>query len=100
MTGRWQGSRSELGWIVTVDLRLAEEESGRFTGSGHIDIVPKGGADGTVTGLHTHPDVSLAAEAPGFLWANFDGTFEGEDLIVGSVHSPFVGTIAFALHRL
>ncbi len=99
MTGRWRGTRSELGWSVTADMTLTEDPGGSIAGTGHLDIVPLGGADGTVTGRHQHPEVLLVAEAPGFLSADFDGTFKGDDLVDGTVQSPFVGTISFTLHR-
>lgn len=100
MTGQWHGSRTELGWTVAVDIALVEHGGGRFDGNGHLALGPYGETDGTVSGLHTHPEVSLLAMTTSGFGANFDGTFEGDDTVTGTVTSPvFRSPISFVLDR-
>jgi hypothetical protein len=99
MTGQWRGYRAELGRVATVDLDLTEAADGTLTGTGHLEFTPGVAFDGTVTGVTLYPEVRLTAESSGW-WASFDGAFEGENTVVGLVHSAIYAlNLSFALER-
>jgi hypothetical protein len=83
LTGRWTYTYEETGTVV-VDLTLTETSNGTVSGAGTIESA--GTFQVTVTGLHSHPSVSLNVPA-GTCRGGFTGQFTDGNTVTGNMSS-------------
>ncbi len=87
MTGEWTGTSGVNTFTFTLN-QTAGTISGSGNGVGSIVDIPL-----TVTGIYTHPSVSMTWTAPGHEPLNFQGTRNG-NAVSGTVNgSGFVNSV-------
>lgn len=82
LAGRWTARVSYLNYDV-VDFTLVEGQGGAISGSGFIQS--DGQRNVNITGLHTHPSVSLTLDGATRCTGSFSGTFTDNNTISGTI---------------
>src|SRR5712692_4728174 len=93
MAGTWQGSA--MSQFITMTLL---ESNTHVTGAGTIsDGVTT--ANLTITGTHSHPQVSLTVTPAGFTPITLTGSFSGADSVVAQLNGSGFSSFAMTFVR-
>ena len=99
--GTWAGTVPAVEFEMT--LILAGQGKDAIVGSAQVTAPPEGAVQGTVSGTMTGKDVDFTVEIDEVIVGGsvvFDGAFQGEDTLVGTLDSGILGgTFAVTLQR-
>jgi hypothetical protein len=98
LTGRWAGTATASGKVVTIDFVVAQDGVA-VTGSG-TTASSAGSAAATITGTCTYPNISLSFTSAGLQPWNFTGQFENADLLTGQVNGSGFVNVAWIFRRV
>jgi hypothetical protein len=69
------------------------------SGSGTFTVGTAGGLAFTVTGTHSHPQVSLTMHSSGYADTNFSGTFTNSRIVQGTLNGSGFANVPLSLQK-
>lgn len=96
--GTWTGTTAADGTTFTVSMTTTES-NGQITGSGLFTVGSTGGVAFTVTGTHSHPQVSITIVSTGVQDANYSGQFTSDRVVDGTLNGSGFVNVPLTLQK-
>jgi hypothetical protein len=97
-SGTWAGSTAAGGTAFNVSMTTTES-NGQISGSGLFTVGSAGGVAFTVTGSHSHPQVSITIRSTGTQDANYSGRFTGDRVVDGTLNGSGFANVPLTLQK-
>jgi len=97
-TGTWVGTTAAGGTAFSVSMTTTES-NGQISGSGLFTVGSAGGVAFTVTGTHSHPQVSITILSTGLQDANYSGRFTSDRVVASTLNGSGFANVPVTLQR-